>query len=280
MDGVSELSISFIHACGYQSFSIETPNNVLLCYRNIQQVHKKVRQGWFNPRSHSYGPSVKRILERGLLVFPRLDSLTAAEAVTFYDKLQELLVVYLIPLMPFNAIRLEFNFKGLFVPGLGTDRYGDCASALMEILPRLLPPTNLEVQAKISAVRSESKNGYDLFWRILELAVPSFDPTVSIQQPWRTRDTEISEFCCGHKLYFRLLAKKNMFYGSRSSTNMFLCGIASLEYANITTMLKSNIDMYWHADNDCFLTQHLCLNGIAIMLHANTKALFHDIGTP
>ncbi len=59
MDGVSELFISFIHACGYQSFSIETPDDVLLCYRDIQQVHKKVRPGWFNPRSHSYGPSIE-----------------------------------------------------------------------------------------------------------------------------------------------------------------------------------------------------------------------------
>ncbi len=47
--------------------------------------------------------------------------------------------------VPFDAIRLEFNFKGLFVPGLGTNRYADCTSALMEILPCLLPPANLEV---------------------------------------------------------------------------------------------------------------------------------------
>ncbi len=36
--------------------------------------------------------------------------------------------------MPFDAIRLKFNFEGLFVPGLRTDCYADCASALMEIL--------------------------------------------------------------------------------------------------------------------------------------------------
>jgi hypothetical protein len=191
MDGVTKLSISFIHACGYQSFSIKTPDDVFLCYCNIQQIHKKVCQGWFNPCSHSYGPSVEWILERGLFVFPRLDSLMATEAVTFYDKLQELSVVYLIPLMPFNAIRLKFNFKGLFVLGLGTTRYADCSSALMEILPCLLPPANLEVQARISAVRSESKNGYDLFWCILELAIPGFDPTVLIEQPRWSRDTDI-----------------------------------------------------------------------------------------
>jgi hypothetical protein len=61
---------------------------------------------------------------------------------------------------------------------------------------------------------------------------------------------------------------------------MFLCGIASLDYADIITMLKSNIDMYWHADNDGFLPQDLHLNGIVTMLHANTKDHVHDIGTP
>ncbi len=280
VDGVPELSVSFIHACGYQSFSPETPKDVLLCYRNIQQLHKKVRQGWYIPRTHLSGPSVKQILERGIPVFPKLESLTAAATVTFYDKLQELSVIYLLPLMLFDALHVKFNFKGLYVPGLGTDRYADCASALMEILPRLLPPSNLEVQAKISAVRSESKNGYDLFWRILELTVPGFDPTITIEPPKWTRDTDILEFCRGHELYFRLLAKKKMFYNSRSRTNMFLRGITSSEYADVITTLKSNIDMYRHADDNGFLPQHLRLNGIATMLHDNAKARVHDIGTP
>ena len=121
--------------------------------------------GWTNPRTLLLGPSVERILERGLLVFFKLRSLEAQEAVsTFYDKLQELSAVYLLPLMPFDALQLEFNFEGLFVPGLGTERYADCASALMEVLPRLLPLTYTEVQAKLSSVCVESKNGYNLLW--------------------------------------------------------------------------------------------------------------------
>ncbi len=45
-------------------------------------------------------------------------------------------------------------------------------------------------------------------------------------------------------------------------------------------MLKSKIDMYWHANNDSFLPQHLRLNKIATMLHANAKARVHDIIAP
>jgi hypothetical protein len=97
--------------------------------------------------------------------------------------MQELSAAYLLPLMPFDAICLEFNFEGLFIPGLGVDRYTECTLALMEILPRLLPTSYSEVLAKVSSVWLESKNGYDLLWRILELTVAGFDPTLPLEQP-------------------------------------------------------------------------------------------------
>jgi hypothetical protein len=57
-----------------------------------------------NPRTHILGPSVERILEKGLPVFPILSTLTAKDTVQFYNKLQELSAGYLLPLMPFNVI--------------------------------------------------------------------------------------------------------------------------------------------------------------------------------
>ncbi len=170
--GKQTLDIPFIHLCGYQKISPAAAEDVLLCYRDIQQVHKKVHQGWTNPRTQISGPSVERILEKGILVFPKLTTLTAKDTVHFYDKLQELLAGYLLPLMPFDVIRLDFNFEGLFVPGLGTECYADCAAALMEVLPRLIPTLDSEVQVAISAVRGESKNGYDLFWHIFGTSGP------------------------------------------------------------------------------------------------------------
>jgi hypothetical protein len=65
--------------------------------------------------------------------------------------------------MPFDAVRLGNNFEGLFVPGLGVQQYHECASALFELLHRLLPTANSEIHAKLSSVRVKSKNRYDLF---------------------------------------------------------------------------------------------------------------------
>jgi hypothetical protein len=85
--------------------------------------------------------------------------------------------------MPFDAVHLANDFEGLFVLGLGVQRYHECASALFELLPRLLPTANSEIHATLSSMRVESKNGYDLFWHVLELTVPGFDPMAPLQQP-------------------------------------------------------------------------------------------------
>ena len=53
----------------------------------------------------------------------------------FYDKLQKLSAGCFLPLMPFDTIKLSFNFESLCPPGLGTLRYAEVGSAFMDILP-------------------------------------------------------------------------------------------------------------------------------------------------
>ncbi len=183
-DGVHELTILFIHKYGYQSFSTESADNVLPCYSSIQLLHKKVCLAWFNPRTLQSGLSVERILERGLLVFPKLCHNTEAkDVVAFYEGLQQVSTAYLLPLMPFDAVCLANNYEGLSPPGLGTTAYAECSTTLLEILPRILPTTHLEIFAKILAVASVSRNGYDLLWPMMELFIPGFDTTIPIAQP-------------------------------------------------------------------------------------------------
>jgi hypothetical protein len=178
---VPELTVPFIHNCGYQSFSnTVSPEDVLICFGEIEQIHRKVLQSWYNPRTLVSDPSVACILDKGFQAIPKLRTLDVQDAVVFYDKFQDLSKDYLLPLMPFDAVQLVNNFEGLFVPGLGTLRYQECASTLFELLPWLIPVTNPEIHAKLCSVRVESKNGYDLFWRILELTVPAFNPTVPL----------------------------------------------------------------------------------------------------
>ncbi len=135
---------------------------------------------WHNPYTLQAGPSVERILEKGMTVFPKLRGTNTCENVAFYKSLQRVSAAYLLPLMPFDTIHLANNYKGLFPPGLGTNAYSECCVAMLGILPRLLPTTDYEVKAKILGVGNVSRNGYDLLWHILELFIPGFDPTIPI----------------------------------------------------------------------------------------------------
>jgi len=280
-DGVLALTIGFIHECGYDSISVEASEDVLLCYNDIILVHRKVVAGWTNYRTGRSGPTVEYIIEKALVNFPKLRTQDARAAVDFYDKLQKLSAGYLLPLMPFDAIKLSFNFEGLCPPGIGTHRYAEVGSALMDILPRLLPTTESEITSAIATVGFESNNGYDLLWRVLELTVPGFDPTVPILPPTWHRDSDVFDFCHAHLLYFRLQAKKNNYFDARTRTSIFLRAIADSEYADIVTLLQAQVNSFRHIDgDDGYLPHHLRLSGIATLINTNAKARVRDFASP
>jgi hypothetical protein len=131
--------------------------------------------------ANTFGPQVNRILQKSLNLFPVLDSTLTADAVEFYDCLQETAADHLFALMPFDAIVLRFGFEGLCVPGLGVTQYLRMGKALMDLLPCLIPGSlSPQINAALYSVCYESNNGYDYLWCVLELLVPGFDPIIPI----------------------------------------------------------------------------------------------------
>ena len=127
----------------------------------------------------------------------------------FYDKLHKTSALFLLPLMLFDAINLNTGFEGLCPPGVGLQRYAKIAGVLMEVLPRLLPNLDSQVTSLVTVVRAESNNGFDLLWRVLELAIPGVDPSLQISAPVWIGD-DIFDFCLSYVLYFCLQAKKGL----------------------------------------------------------------------
>ncbi len=223
---MQKLTEQYIHDCRYSSILPESPKDILICYLDLIMLHHKVFNGWINFCTSRSSPSLEYILEKALVHFLMLTTLDARAMVEFYDKLQKLSVGFLLPLMPFDTIKLLFNFEGLCPPGLGTLRYTEIASALMEVLPCLLPTTIPDVHSTLTTIGSESNNGFNLLWQILELAVPGFDPTAPILPPVWHRDSNVFEFCQAHLLYFRLQAKKNNYFDACMHTTIFLRAIS------------------------------------------------------
>jgi hypothetical protein len=134
----------------------------MLCFNDIISMHSKVHASWTNTRIQHSGPSVERIVKKAIpTILPKLNGLTSAELVLFYDNLHNVSLVYLLPLMPFDAINLRLGFEGLCSPGLGTHHYAEICRAMMEIIPCLLPSFSC-VTTAISTTQAENGNGYAL----------------------------------------------------------------------------------------------------------------------
>ncbi len=117
--GYYPLTAAIISKCGYR----DARGEVLIYCNDIILLHRRVMDAWENRRTQQSGLSVDRILEKGLLVFPRLVSLEVSATVDFYDKLHKTSALFLLPLMLFDAINLNTGFEGLCLPGLSLQRY-------------------------------------------------------------------------------------------------------------------------------------------------------------
>lgn len=204
-------------------------DDVVGCLNEIITAHRRITDTCTNPTTNTSGPQVDRILIKSFKLFPKLESLTTEDVVGFYDRFQELSTAHLLALMPFDSIKLSNWYEGLFVPGLGTRRYAVCGRALMDFLPRLMPGTlSSRLDATLAAVRCESNNGYDYLWRVLELYVPGFDPTVPIHPLAWADSNDVFYFAQAYLLFFRLQGKMQFHYTDRTRSpchpTLRLCG--------------------------------------------------------
>jgi hypothetical protein len=51
------------------------------------------------------------------------------------------------------------------------------------------------------------------------------------------------------------------------STNIFLCAIAPLEYADVVRTLETSVNAYRHPEDNSNLQDNLRVDGIAMMIH-------------
>jgi hypothetical protein len=221
------------------------------------------------------GPSIDRILDKGLVVFPKLASMDVAMAVEFYNQLQKTLALFLLPLMLFDAANLHTGFEGLCPRGLGLPRYTEIAGVMMEVIPCLLPTYDSQVMLLVTVVCAESNNGYDLLWRVMELPVPGFDPTLQISSPvWMGEG--IIDFCLSYVFYFCLQVKRGLLHDDRTKRITFLQAVHDPAYIDVVTTLQAHIDTFQSKDFG-YLPPTLCMMGLATQMNKNARARVKDI---
>jgi hypothetical protein len=271
-NGYYPLTADIIRRCGYR----DALGGVTPSCNDIIFIHRQVMDAWVNRQAQRCGPSVDRILEKGLPIFPKLLSLTTAAMVEFYDKFQKTSALFLLPLMMFDAISLNMGFERLCPPGLGLHRYAEIAGDLMEVLPRLLPTLDSQISSLVTFVRAESNNGFNLLWRVLELTVPGFDPSMQVSAPiWM--DDDIVDFCLLFVLYFRLMAKKGLCHDERTKSITFIQAVQDHAYVDVITTLQAHIDTFISKDDYGYLPPNLYLMGLATQINKNARARVREV---
>jgi hypothetical protein len=280
MEGLATLTEDDICASGYAEITA-TAEDTVICYNDIILAHRKVTELWHNGYANSYGPQVDKILQKSLLVFPKLEYTRVEDVVAFYNHLQEVALGYAIALMPFNAIVLTHKFEGLCPPGLGLVKYATMCKALIELLPWLIPGSlSPQINATLASVRYESNNGYDYLWRVMELTVTGFDPTIPIHAPFWSNIDDIFHFAQAFLLFFRLQAKVKFHYDNRTRSGMFLRAAQFSEFADTVTTLQSHVNSFVEEYDSGYLPPHLHLHGLANSIHQNAQACLRDIVSP
>jgi hypothetical protein len=270
--------MGFLANCG---FTMVSSDDVVGSLNDIITVHRRISDTWTNPSNNTSGPQVDRILLKSFKLFPTLKSLATEDVVGFYDRFQELLTSHLLALMPFDSIVLKNRYEGLFIPGLGTRQYAECGRAMMDFLPRLIPGTlSMRMDATLAAVQSESNNGYDYLWRVLELYVPGFDPIVPIHPPQWADSNDVFHFAQAYLLFFRLQGKMIYHYTDRTRSGIFLRAILHSDDADTVTLLQSHVDSYREEYDTGFLPPHLRVHGLAKSIHLNAQSRMRDIASP
>jgi hypothetical protein len=277
-DGFPTLTSGVLSKIGYNKIS---SSDVVSCHNDIIAVHRRILELWHNPVSHTFGPQVDRIITKSLKLLPSLASPTTENVVDFYDHLQESTTGLVIAIMPFDAIMLTNRFEGLCVPALGIRRYQLMGRSLMELLPRLIPGSlSPQINAALSSVRYESKNGYNYLWRILELTVPGFDPVVPIQIPSWSNADDVFSFAQSYLLYFRLQSKQNFHYDDRTRSSIFLRAIQFSNFADTVTTLQSHVNSFREQYDEGYLPPHLRIHCLATSINQNTQSRMRDVISP
>jgi hypothetical protein len=183
--------------------------------------------------------------------------------------------------LSFNTIVLAYGFEGLCPPGLGLVKFAAMSKALMELVLRLIPGSlTPQVNVTLALVCFESNNGYNYLWRVLELTVPGFDPTVPIPVPTWFNVGDIFHFAQAFLLFFWLQAKVKFHYDNRTHSGMFLRAVQFTEFADTVTTFLSHVNLFPQEFDDGYLPPHLCLHGLATSIPQTTQARLCNVISP
>ncbi len=110
---------------------------------------------------------------------------------------------------------------------------------------------------------------------MIELLVPSFNPTLQISAPvWMGEG--IFDFCLSYVIYFCLQVKKGLLHDNCTKSITFLQAVHDPVYIDVIATLQAHIDTFQSKDFG-YLPPTLCMMGLAAQMNKNARARVRDI---
>lgn len=250
-------------------------------FQEMCRIHRSIRGNWFHKTNNTKGPQRDLIYSSKHLSNLKLEDFSLRSVVNWYERLVHVCESHHIALVPFNAIQFSKGLLGLCIPGLGSERFVDMASALCTVLALLLDGAPSRVTMMVRTTE-KSHNGYDILWRLLGLYVPGFDDTRTIDRPlWSASNGDAIDFADAFDLYFRLCAKANLFYSDLTRSRLFLEGITDPSLKAIVDAFLVALDTEPpYLGKEGQLPPKLCMPELAITINRRTAPddTQHQIG--
>ena len=149
-----------------------------------------------------------------------------------------------VALTPFDAILLKWQHVGLCPPGVGLIKYCAMAKALFEVLTRLLPTGDSQVEAWISVIQGDGADGYHLLWTVLTLTLPGFNSNKTPIFPLWQNVRDVTVYAKLVSLYFRLMTKKGTYHTEKEKSLLFLRNIKETTLSGIISSLITSIQSH------------------------------------
>ena len=209
-------------------------------YDKIANVKALILENW--SVAGRIGPIRKYMLNSDS--FDPLVDVQPSSVLAFYDDLHTKAAFYLIGLTPFDAINLTFPVYGLFLPGLGRDKYHLMAASLFAILQKHLPSSNADIANQIAIVNNLGNDGYLLLWNILKMTIPAFDNQKSHPEPDWHQYKDIARFATAYTTFHRFERLRGRALTDKEKTFKFLSGIKEVAYSGVLATLRIQIQAH------------------------------------
>jgi hypothetical protein len=215
---------------------------------------------------------------------PKLNSLDPETFVDWYTAMEdELMMITRVALLPFDAIKIQYQYVKLCIPGVGEKKFMEMGKILYRVFTKTMPQEFNAIKQAFQNNSCRVKNGYRLLWDVMTTSLPAFCTYVKLPEPSWIQSRDMITHAKRWILFFRFMGKSHEGYSSDTERSLhflrsiqepaLLSQVKSLE----VSVLNVNEQVIPRFRGRAQLPAHLCIDAISKTLALTVQPLLNDL---